>query len=247
MKPYINRAAINKNQFRSAGISVLSYLAHPLNDADMYWAKVYHQNRLVDQFTITCSEKCSEKQANIDLAGFHARRSIDRGQKAFELSCGGYALFYDSTGDVDYHVRLEKASEVKRPTVVFDSKKLDKGDIYAVSLLRPGVYQGINLKNKTEFKVDVLYPETKDLKKKQETPSTVNIEVTDEGFYPKSVKITPGQGLVFQIKGACNLELDLKKAYEKENAFERELKKDRKSKKIRKRIRWENPDRSSKK
>ncbi|MFM9946447.1 MAG: hypothetical protein ACKV1O_00765 [Saprospiraceae bacterium] len=247
MNSYINRTAIKKMQFRSAGVSVLSYIVHPLKDAGIYFGKIYKGEKLLDEFKIACLEGCNEKQVNINLSDFNFQQIAEKGQKTYELSSEGYLLLYDSASNNDYQIRLEMASKDRSPKVVFDTKVLDEGDFYAATLLRPGEYKGRNLKNNAEFEVTVVYPDNKQITKSSEVIPPANIEVKKDGFYPASVKINPGQGLVFTIKTPSTIELGLKKGYEKELTYDPELTRDKKSKNIRNRYRWVNPNKPMRK
>lgn len=241
MKPYINRAALSKSVYKSAGVSVLSYTVHALKTTGIYFGKIFDKGTLVNEFKVVCSDACQSKQCNLNLADFQAQSLAERGGKVLEVAKEGYLIFYDSTGDKNYQVRLEKAGSSKKRKIQFDTKKLNAGDAYAVSLLRPGKYEGRNLLNKSDFQVKVLYPDNKLSKKLNTVIPPVNVEVTEEGFLPNAIELTPGQGLVFNVKTPSSLEISLKQATERKNEPKPDLKRDKRTKQIRKRIRWNNP------
>lgn len=241
MKPYINRAALNKSVYKSAGVSVLSYTVHALKTPGLYFGKIFDQGKLIDEFKVECSEGCEVKQCNLDLSDFYSRPLSEKGAKVLQVAKEGYLILYDAKGDKNYQVRLEMATPNKKRKIQFDTKKLNAGDAYAVSLLRPGKYEGRNLLNKTNFKVQVLYPDNAQLKKLNTVIPPVNVEVTKDGFSPNAIELTPGQGLVFNIKTPSSLEMMLKQATERKNDQRPDLKRDKRTKQIRKRIRWNNP------
>lgn len=245
MKSYLNRAATQKTKFKSAGVSVLSYTAHQLKNSGTYLGKIYQDKKVINEFHIVCSDECKETQANINIADFNLHDSSNECQRKYEISPNGYLLFYDSKSNKDFRIKIEKASKTKKVEVQFDSLSLNKGDLYVATLLHPGIYKGLNLKNNTEFKVNVVYPDKKLLKKVNQVKQPITVDVNEKGFSQGIIKTLPGQGIVFNINTPSDIELNLHKEHKKpQEANIIKPSRGKKAKKIRRRFRWENPTKS---
>ena len=99
MKTYINRTALKKEHFQSAGVSILSYIIHPIKKEGLYQAKIYNEETLIDQFNIKCHREAKNHQLNIDLATFNFSRDVEKASKSFEVAAEGFVLLYDSKKD----------------------------------------------------------------------------------------------------------------------------------------------------
>jgi hypothetical protein len=244
MKPYINKAALNKTAFSSKEISILSYLVHPIQKEGNYQGTIYRGKEVIDRFKLVCHKRGEEKQVNIDLSGFNLRNPASYGEKTFTLGEDGSVVFFDSKNDHSMGVKLELLRKGKEKAEGFDTAELGKGDLYATTFLRPGLYKARFSNSRQLLEVDVIYPEKPDLTQRRKAQEPVSVDVTEKGFSRKRARLYPGQGLVFQMKANGTVDVQLEKATEPKKQkpqppFVQDLKK--KKKRVERKIRWENP------
>jgi hypothetical protein len=92
------------------------------------------------------------------------------------LSVGGYAVFFISTGIGGYSLEMTKP-EAKDGKKVFDSQKLTNEDMFIATLLRPGAYQITNVLTKAQVELSVAYPE---IGKTQRNAPPVKLECNEK-------------------------------------------------------------------
>lgn len=244
MKRYINKAAFAKTAFESSTVGMLTFTAHPVAKDGSYVGNVYEGDRLMDRFFLTASEKEKNTQVNVDLGTFNFRDLSARGRKTFVVQTGGYVLFYNSKHDTPYRITLDRVNEnTKKMTAEFDTQKLNKKDLFVVSLVRPGKYTASSDKNKV-VNVDVPYPDKKVFEKRNTIVNPLSVRLNSEGFEKEEVRLLPSQGLIFQVEDSTSIAIRLEKEYtkpEKNAAFNTMPTQPRRKKKVSRKYRWENP------
>ena len=211
----------------------------------MYIGKIYSNKDLVEEFKLECTDECGEKQVNIDLASFNLYDFAGRGQKTYQVSQGGYVVFYDSKYNNEYRLRLEKLSKSERGKVDFDTSKLEKGDIYSTVFLQPGQYEAkFSGNNDKSLKIMVEYPEKPDFRQRNQAIVPEQVVVNEKGFDKQDIKMLPGKGLVFLFEGSGDIQIKMVKPYEKkpvQTPSTPPAKPEKRKKKILKKVHWENP------
>jgi len=91
----------------------------------------------------------------------------------------------------------------------FDSRRLEQGDVFVVTPLRPGHYRLVNTHGGSDGRIRVLYPVIGD--KPYRPPEPLIVEVRDGGFAPNTIELSPAQGIVFQIRCSARIKIDLEK------------------------------------
>src|SRR5262249_55607489 len=124
----------------------------------------------------------------------------------FVVNPKGYAVFHVSAGAGGYYVHLRKADEDPKQKI-FDSRKLEEGDIYSAVILRPGRYSVTNALTKAAGELIVHYPSVG--KTGYRPPPPVRIEVGEKGFQPNKIEVHPGQGLSFHCKQTSRIKIEL--------------------------------------
>ncbi len=123
------------------------------------------------------------------------------------LRPSGYASFTATGKQKPYAVVAERKDKVKNGR--FDTRRLDHGDIFAVTLLRPGEYRLVNALGGKEGRITVLYPVIGD--KPYRPPEPLIVELHDSGFVPNTFKLQPAQGIVFQIRCGARIKIDIER------------------------------------
>lgn len=101
-------------------------------------------------------------------------------------------------------------SSMERRAPAFDSRMLNKGDLFAVTLLQPGTYVAETQGGKAE--ISVAYP-TREAFSKGPLPP-VTIKVTERGFDPGGIRVMSSQGQVYQILAPARVRIAMVKRLE---------------------------------
>ncbi|MEJ7604898.1 MAG: hypothetical protein WKF37_01180 [Bryobacteraceae bacterium] len=136
-------------------------------------------------------------QLNIDLGATKPRRPHGGDCECKQahgdmpvVSPKGYVLFHASAGD---GLSVTVAGEDQK--VVFDSSRLQEGDLFATTLLEPGVYRMENRMGGAKGEIIVtLTPEDA---KRIKSLEAQYVDVAG-GFNPAKVELVSSQGLVFR-------------------------------------------------
>ena len=203
MKAKVNSHVIKARNIASYPLGVLGSIAHPIKEDGEYLGTISLKKQVIARFRLKVDADIKETQVDIDLAELH-KQKLQKGSEQmqeYKLNSNGYLMFFVSSGSGGYHVVLNKIAG-KRSKSTFDSKSLSNGDLFILTLVRPGEYELIEKSSKNISKITVDYPK---IEKTPFSPNKpINIDVTEEGFNMKSkiIKIDPGQGIVLQIKSA---------------------------------------------
>jgi hypothetical protein len=127
----------------------------------------------------------------------------------------GYAVFHAPPGSSGLAVQLN-APQAGAGAPSFDSRKLQNGDIFAVTLLRPGRYSltnslssaGTGPATGAQGTIQVAYPVVGD--KPYRPPDPLQVQVGEGGFQPATIQLQPLQGLIFHIGNvAARIQIEL--------------------------------------
>jgi len=222
MKAQLNRHLFTQSSVDSGALSTLSAVIHSFREAGEYQITLLWRNETVRRFPLIVDDRYDNMQTDIDLAAMQ-RQQPREGQ--FVLKPGGHAVFHVSHGAGGYAVIATQQGERKpsdttpghgnRPTrqtpapLPFDSRELREGDMFAVTLLRPGIYSLTNGANRARGDIILAYPRPRS--RYAALPEPVSIEVTDKGFDPSHVEVQALQGLIFRIHTPSRIRLDLTK------------------------------------
>lgn len=197
MRARINTFALRTTAIESASLGVLGTVAHPLESEGEFRGLVYQGDTLAATFSLEVSPDATSTQADVDLAKITKGGSGRRNGFRYAVKPDGYLLLYVSEGAGGYHVVVEKL-ENKKSDVVFDSRKLNRGDLFVVTLLRPGRYEASGTAVDGAGSITVTYPK---LERKPYAPGEPErITVSAGGFDPTSVTVGPAQGVVFDTR-----------------------------------------------
>ena len=203
MSTKINSHLVKTKNIASYPLGVLGSIAHPVTKEGVYLGTIKFKKQTVAKFKLVVDSDVKQTQLDIDFANLHrqSQRKATEQIMEYKLNPEGYLMFFVSSGPGGYHVVMDKLTANKpKPTRVFDNKSLSEGDLFILTLLRPGRYEVFEKRSKTVSKVTVAYPK---VTKMPFSPGVaVNIELPKSGFGSKSkaLKIDPGQGIVLQIQ-----------------------------------------------
>ena len=210
MKAILNRSLFTQTDADSGALTVHGAVVHALDEPCTYDGTVLRGREVVGRFTIEVDDHCGERQLNLDLLSVDGTAALRQAADAHRLATGGSVVFWVSRGRGGYGVVLERRGGSAKQR--FDSRSLRSGDYFTAHPLRPGVYRATNSKTKAEARIVIDYPNPQ---KPSPRAEPCPIRVTEKGFQPKSARIHPLQGIVFQIDAPSRIRLQLVEATER--------------------------------
>jgi len=210
----INRGTIIQNGFDSGRLSPLCVVIHKFPNAGEFQGKVYQDDKPVGSFRLSVNKSSGNKQVNIDLATLtpgEPRQPGVQSTERFDLQPGGNAVFYVSSGRGGNAVTV---NQIGLPNfVVFDSRSLDKGDVFLVTLLRPGQYKMTNTVSKIESQVKVNYPAAASAPMKSLALQTTTVGAKQ--FGATMLEMQAIQGLAVQCNTPTRLTMQITQTFDK--------------------------------
>lgn len=216
MNAKVNLALLNTTRFDSGALGMLAMVIHQFSEPGRYRGSVLRAGSTVGDLDIMVDEKSDVMQLDIDLAAIAKQPRPDAhncdchaesSSPPRVVSPKGYVLFHASSGS-GFSVNLSHVSGKSK----FDSTQLDKGDLFACSLLEPAQYQGLNTRTKAQLEIAVVFPT--DLKEgmsaRLKAAESMNIKVQDGAFQPAKLNAISTQGLVFQINETARIVIEKK-------------------------------------
>lgn len=208
-------ALFNPNLFKhreaaSAGFNNLCTIIHRIREPGEYFGNVVCRDQLLGTFKLTCEKEATATQVDIDVSKFDAvlRAAAHAGSPCPErlsLSPDGHVVFFASGHHNGVYVTLAKAGQ-REQAVVFDSRKLDAGDLAVFRLFYPGAYRvadragAATLHLRVREEEDGRYPQLAKL-------PPVTVTLSERGFDPPKLEKWPAQALVIRFEKPGALEL----------------------------------------
>ena len=208
MKRSINKAAISKTVYNSAYVGVLSYHVVQVKEEGAYVGHVIYKNEIVNHFIIKASNKFENLQLNLDFENINKHGVNEQNRSINNIRPGGFIVLMNSTRDTSFRFKLEKIDKKHGSAAIFDTQRLNSGDIYACTLLRPGTYEVSHNKKRAAI-INVEYPTTNT--KRSNLNKALRVKVLANGIEQKIIKILPMQGLVFEFQTKGSIEIRLSK------------------------------------
>lgn len=206
MQKFLNKSVFEQVACGSAQINTMGYVAHPISEPGEYYGTVWKGKKETGEFRILCKEGIEAAQVDIDLFTQCQAYSMLSKKKnlsqTYRLAPGDYIMLYASQGMEGFYVTLEKETGEKREKV-FDSRNLDKGDVFIAVPGRPGNYTFSEQKNGSKGRIQVQSP-SMPKSGRYETPEAIQIGFSGEKFDKIEVLTDSFQGIVFQIAGPAS-------------------------------------------
>jgi len=222
MKTLVNRHLFTQTGVDSGALTMHGMVIHTFREAGEYQIALLWNNETIRRFPLIVDNSAEAMQVDIDLVALQRHDTHHGAEEQFMLKPGGNTVFYVSRGAGGYAVLATRLGEQqpreegqgKRPErtptpAPFDSRELRDGDMFAVTLLRPGAYSLTNAPGRAKGELVVAYP--KQRTRYDPTPEPVTVECTDKGFVPSRVELQPMQGLVFRVLTPSRIRIDLSK------------------------------------
>ena len=220
MKVNINHHLFTQTNLDSGALTVAASVIHSFPVAGTYDGLVGRGDNLLTSFHLVVDEKSTTMQLNLDLAELaRPDKAVNECQckddsktsSHFEVNPKGFVLMYVSKGAGGYAVRISGVDKDK--PIQFDSRDLKAGDLFVVSLLRPGTF---SLTNKTGAKgtIVVAFPPAKRGNELFNRAKPAEIKCLDKEFVPPKIDLEVAQGQIYRIetKEGSRIKIELVKA-----------------------------------
>jgi hypothetical protein len=191
---------------------MLGTVIHNFPEPGVYLGSILVKKEEVGSFRILVDAESQVMGVNIDLAlldNQKSKRCDCQSTGEYIVNPKGYTQFFVSNGPGGYSVVVGRINKKGKELKVFDSQTLKKGDIFAVTMIRPGTYTFTNTKTKDRGEIVIAYP--KKSKVPYRAPNPVSIECAKEGLSKKAIKISAAQGIVYTVNTPTRIKIDLVK------------------------------------
>lgn len=220
MKAFVNHTLISRTSVDSGSITPHGMVIHQLREPGEYQGTLLLGDAPAAGFTISVEREVEAQQVDIDLfALHHGAAGTHEGASRFTVRPEGYAVFYVSQGRGGYAVVMRRQGEERRRESAFDSRRLSEGDLFAVTLLRPGTYSVRNTEGRGQARIVVAYPERGNAP--YTPPDAVQVRCSREGFKPRQIEVRSAQGQVYSFDTPSRLQFELQEPEDLESPEER--------------------------
>src|SRR5512145_276162 len=140
MSARLNRYLLEQTRHDSGEMIQTDFVVHPCTIAGRHQVDVFRHGKQVGSIMLDVDAQCPDKQVSVDLAALEQRPEkkgdccCDDKQPGYRVDKDGYVLFYVGSGSGGYSVR-SYALGGKQDNALFDSQRLQKGDLFGTTLL----------------------------------------------------------------------------------------------------------------
>ena len=212
MKPSINQQWLHLTSFDSSAPSGGATVLHRFGTPGEYRVMFRQGEATLGQALLAVANDTPSKGApaahvSFDLTRLAYPKNLANGTAQREylaVTPDGYVSFTDSGKLKPFAVVVESMSD---KAAGFDSRRLGRGDLFALTLFRPGQYRVVNELAHYEGQITVAYPVIGD--QPYRPPEPLSVECADKGFQPQVIELKPAQGLIFRINTGARIKIDL--------------------------------------
>jgi hypothetical protein len=214
MKAFIRHDLFTQSNLDSGSLTMLGSVVHNFSEPGNYQGRVVRGTETTASFRLTVSDECPAVQVNIDLATLASPAQshvVDESvfpeqRRHFAVNPKGYAVFYVSQGRGGYATLVGKPEEGYEARL-FDSRELREGDMFAATIIRPGIYSVVNVVTGAQGEISVAYPRIGTAPYRP--PPPVFIECTENALTPDRIEIEPAQGQVYRCRVSSRIAIQL--------------------------------------
>jgi hypothetical protein len=212
MKGAINQQWLHLTSFDSGAPTGGAAVIHRFDTPGEYRVRFVHGEETLAQTVVAVGGQAAETapgpgHVTLDLKTFARPASLGStppDRQRLVVRPQGYVSFTDSGQAKPFSVVAEAASG---DGPGFDSRRLGPGDIFALTLLRPGKYSLVNELARSKGEITVEYPVVG--KVPYRPPDPLSVDCTDRGFQPADITLKPAQGLIIHVKTAARIKIEL--------------------------------------
>jgi len=208
----LNRPVFEQQAFDSSALTVLATLFHRFVEPADYDLTVRRDDRVIHRAAVRVAAEGAPSQLNLDLAKLGGEPACAReGAPVYTLAAGGVLGLYASAGVGRYAVTIVRLDQREKRIVLDSARAVPAGDLFAVTLVRPGLYQALTVGDQGRGKGELRVALPKEGDKLRVDQATL-IELGDQGLLrPDAAKLFSGQSVVFQCKLPTRIQVQLVK------------------------------------
>lgn len=209
----VNLAVFAARSFDSGSLTQMLSVVHQFERPGRYVAVVRRNGVAVGQTEFEVSDQSDELQLDIDLARVRSVTGRSGDCRCEEepgtidipvVSSKGYVLFTVLSGYGGFSVLVGERGAQGKPA--FDSESLEKGDLFALTLLEPARYSLANRHGSARGEIEVSFkPEDA---KRIRALDVVHVGASKDRFDPAQIAVTSTQGLVFRINDVARIVIE---------------------------------------
>jgi hypothetical protein len=201
----LNRPVFAQQVFDSRSLTVLTTLFHRFPEAGDYDLTIWRDERMVHRAHVRVSMEGGPLQLHLDLAALEGIR------ESYLLASGGVIGFCVSRGIGRYRVEIVQLTHQEKIVRLDSGHVIPEGDLFAVTLVRPGIYRVLQVGGRGEGEIHVRLPG----KERYRPDQVTRVMVGKEGVMePRVVEILAGQSVVFWCTIPASLRVEWVKAME---------------------------------
>ena len=210
----LNRYLFTQIGLDSGALTSLGVVMHTFPQPGLYRGVVLRGEDSVGSFLLEVAEDSPQTQVDIDLAKVKAPAAepcCDEASRApYVVSPRGYAVFHVSSGPGGFSVVVGRG-DPRKPEVLFDSRELLEGDLFAATILRPGSYTVSNVLARGQARAELVVAYPQPAKERYAQPPVHTVTLTAKGFEPERMRVAAAQSQVYHIKGRARIRIALEK------------------------------------
>lgn len=188
----------------SGALGALGSVVHRFDEEGSYLATVIVDGREEAEFGLHVVEDGPQgRQVDLATAGKASDPCDPCGDDDVTVGVGGWLSFYVGSGGHRYAVLVRRSG---KRGAEFDSRRLQHGDLFAATVLRPGTYRVTNEYGKGSSELVVRY--VRPGKGRYQPARPVKIKV-GESLAKDSLKVGPAQGLIFEAQCEARIVVEL--------------------------------------
>ena len=206
----------------SGSLTMLGTLVHGFTEPGEYRCALHAGPEVKAVFIVHADPESPNASATVDLAalagGTAAPSGGDCGCESssdgaaaiprYVVNPRGHVVFRVGAGAGQFYVHARRPASSTEDKG-YDSRAMVEGDSFAAILLRPGTYAMTNALSKAKGEIVVDYPPLKERNYRPAGP--VRITCDARGFNPSTVRVGPGQGVIFESHVASRVVITLAK------------------------------------
>ena len=204
MAPILNRQLFEATVFDSGALGLVTSVVHQFAVPGVYRASVRQDGRDVGETAFEVRDDATGMQLDIDLAKTQPRAAGEE-----DCCCGeqspavpptvspkGYVLFHASSGS-GWSVHVGTGERT-----AFDSQRLTRDDMFALTLLEPTRYRVENTVSGARASAEVSFSTADANRLRELQPLMVT---AGAGFEPEQLRLVSTQGLVFRVQADARI------------------------------------------
>lgn len=219
----LDRSALLQTDFDSGALRPLAAVVRQFRQPGGYIGTILRGEQPVGTFYLEVALEEGPVQVDVNLSATAAGQTGNRPGVQGDCGCGkdvhagastgahlrlraeGYALFHVTQGaGYAVHVGPAQAGEAG----VWDSRELQEGDLFAVTLLRPGRYRATETSSGGEAAIRVAYPRPGERRGKKDEATTVEAGGR-QGIRPKRLELEAADAHAYRIAGPSRIRIEL--------------------------------------